>query len=157
MKKFLALFLALIMFSTSTVFAFPVETINYINESTEKFSEFQLDEVAIEEEFAELNALEDYLLKEDVAGVTLSAEIIHDKFGIENLSLKADARERFSMDEMDWGAFAWGLLCCPIGFFVVAINGNKTQDQKTSFWIGWGVGVAINLMYWAAGGYRNFY
>ena len=40
------------------------------------------------------------------------------------------------IDEMDWASFAWGFLCCPIGFFVVVTNKDKDSSQKKSFWIG---------------------
>ena len=40
------------------------------------------------------------------------------------------------IDEMDWGSFAWGFLCCPIGFFVIITNKDKDSSQKKSFWIG---------------------
>ena len=69
MKKSLAVFLAFLMFSTSTVFAFPLETVEFINDSMEEYSEFQLDEFAIEDEFAELNALESYLLNQEATEV----------------------------------------------------------------------------------------
>lgn len=36
----------------------------------------------------------------------------------------------------DLEGFAWGFCCCPIGFFVVAVNDNKDEDQKKSYWIG---------------------
>lgn len=52
----------------------------------------------------------------------------------------------FSFSDMDWGSFAWGFCCWPVGFFVVGINGKKEQNQKTSFWIGMGVGLVWNLV-----------
>ena len=54
------------------------------------------------------------------------------------------ARNAFTLDDMDWGAFAWGLLCCPVGFFVVVTNKDKEKAQKTSFFTGWLTAVIIN-------------
>ena len=54
------------------------------------------------------------------------------------------ARNAFTMDDMDWGAYAWGLLCCPVGFFVVVTNKDKEKAQKTSFFAGWLTAVIIN-------------
>ena len=56
----------------------------------------------------------------------------------------------FTIDDMDWGSFAWGFCCCPIGFFVVAINDDKTQEQKTSYWIGVIAGVVLDVISSAA-------
>lgn len=52
----------------------------------------------------------------------------------------------WSIDDMDWGSFAWGFCCCPIGFFVVAISSNKDSDQKLSYWIGVGVNVVLSAI-----------
>ena len=52
---------------------------------------------------------------------------------------------------MDWGSFAWGLLCCPVGFFVVVTNKDKEQAQKTSFWVGWLTAVIINTVSYVVG------
>lgn len=60
--------------------------------------------------------------------------------------------ESFTMNDMDWGSFAWGFLCCPIGFFVVGINKDKSQDQKSSFWIGVLIGSALNVIASAVSG-----
>ena len=54
------------------------------------------------------------------------------------------SRNAFTLDDMDWGAYAWGLLCCPVGFFVVVTNKDKEKAQKTSFFAGWLTAVIIN-------------
>jgi len=54
------------------------------------------------------------------------------------------SRNAFTLDDMDWGAYAWGLLCCPVGFFVVVTNKDKEKAQKTSFFVGWLTAVIIN-------------
>ncbi len=64
-------------------------------------------------------------------------------------------RPTFTLDDMDWGSFAWGFCCWPVGFFVVAINRDKSKEEKTSFWIGMAVstilGIISNVALLAAG------
>ena len=50
------------------------------------------------------------------------------------------------IDEMDWASFAWGFLCCPIGFFVIITNKDKDSSQKKSFWIGTITGVILGAI-----------
>ena len=47
---------------------------------------------------------------------------------------------------MDWASFAWGFLCCPIGFFVIITNKDKDSSQKKSFWIGTITGVILGAI-----------
>ena len=60
------------------------------------------------------------------------------------------SRNAFTLDDMDWGAYAWGLLCCPVGFFVVVTNKDKEKAQKTSFFAGWLTAVIINSITYVA-------
>tara|TARA_B100000963_G_scaffold241736_1_gene211505 strand:+ start:599 stop:1027 length:429 start_codon:yes stop_codon:yes gene_type:complete len=50
------------------------------------------------------------------------------------------------IDEMDWGSFAWGFCCWPVGFFVVITNKDKDSNQKKSFWIGLGTSFVLSLI-----------
>ena len=108
---------------------------------------FEVDEAAIEQEFQDLERLESYVdTQEELTWSELQAN--HQDFlatsELGTLELNAPLGTAFTLDDMDWGAFAWGFCCCPIGFFVVAINQNKDQNQKISFWIGWGVSFLIS-------------
>ncbi|MGB3468652.1 MAG: hypothetical protein WBA74_25430 [Cyclobacteriaceae bacterium] len=156
MKKYtlkaIASFLALNIMFTTGLFA---------AEGLDTKVEIEEDIFALEDDFysdfAELEALELKIKSEGVADYNSLVQTNPDLLADLNLTeLKAvnsiEATEGFSIDDMDWGSFAWGLLCCPIGFFVVAINGNKSKEQKTSFWIGWGVGVVLNLLTTAVAG-----
>ena len=60
------------------------------------------------------------------------------------------SRNAFTIDDMDWGAFAWGLLCCPVGFFVVVTNKDKEKAQKTSFFVGWLTGLIVQVISYVA-------
>ena len=55
------------------------------------------------------------------------------------------SRNAFTIDDMDWGAFAWGFCCWPIGLFVVATNKDKEQSQKKSYFIGCGSSTIVSI------------
>ncbi|HPE86093.1 MAG: hypothetical protein M0O94_00610 [Bacteroidales bacterium] len=101
---------------------------------------FDLDETAIEQQFQELNTLEYFVLSNaNVADLDLSSA---------GLDLSKFA---FSMDvnagfEFMWEGFLWGFLCCPVGFFVIALDNNESKDNKTSFWVGVGASVVLSAI-----------
>ena len=107
---------------------------------------FQLDEQTLKVEMAELDQLEEYVTENNLQWEDLQ-DIDKVNFDSSVSLMAAD----FSVDDMEWGSFAWGF-CCPVGFFVVALNDDKTQDEKLSFWIGT---ITATLIYSAIfGGWR---
>jgi len=102
---------------------------------------FQLDETKVSTELADLTEMETYV--EANLGITQSDLEKEGQFLAANLNANTtDAfANAYTLDDMDWGSFAWGFCCWPVGLFVVAFNTEKTQDQKTSFWIGTVVGI----------------
>lgn len=128
MKKLFTLSLALLI--GSTVFA------------KVQADDFAFDSQAFEIEMAALNQLELEVQQNNWSMSDLAADDqLTSTFG--NLNLQ---HASFSVDNMDWNSFAWGFCCWPIGFFVVAINDNKSSDQKLSFWIGMGVNVVLGAI-----------
>ena len=112
-------------------------------------NDFAFDEQKVENAMETLNELEVYV---QTTGITFDKMEKEERVlfaGIAAASYSAS----FSIDDMDWGAFAWGFCCWPIGFFVVAINSRKDSYQKMSFWIGLGVSVILsavsNVIYFA--------
>jgi len=119
---------------------------------------FVLDEAKISAEFTELNELEAYVSMNDnvtihniyeenaglVSGMNLS-------YGPEGMMGHSD----FSMDNFEWGSFAWGFCCFPIGatigVFTVLLNDNKGSDHKISYFIGAGIGFLFS------GGFGYYY
>lgn len=103
---------------------------------------FDLNEEALSTEFAELSSLED--------AVVADAMMTFDAAQEQNLvpvALSSSAALPASGDfQWEWGGFLWGFLCCPVGFFVVAINGSKSHSQKTSYWIGVGASVVLSAI-----------
>lgn len=39
-------------------------------------------------------------------------------------------------DDMDWGSFAWGFLCWPIGLFTVVFDESESEASRISYLIG---------------------
>ncbi|MFN3529602.1 MAG: hypothetical protein ACK417_06740 [Bacteroidia bacterium] len=108
-------------------------------------ADFSFDEAAFNTEMAELNQLETSLLANNF---NLESSDTRLNNQLAALSLNSNA---FGIDDMEWGAFAWGFCCWPIGFFVIAINSGRSSDEKLSFWIGMGVSVIISAISAAAG------
>lgn len=130
MKKAFILFQAFFLMAAVSVFA---------NGPEANASLFQLDETQLEADFQELDQLETYLLNNEMPSLTNLREsnaTLLNQLDLGNLSEETLVAPAFSIDDMDWISFAWGFLCCPIGFFVVGINQNKSSDEKTSFWLG---------------------
>jgi hypothetical protein len=100
--------------------------------ATVSADDFSYDAVAFETEMTSLNQLEQEV---NLHGFSLTEVQASDKWSNELAGLGLQ-QAGWSIEDMDWGSFAWGFCCFPIGFFVVAINSNKSNDQKLSFWIG---------------------
>ena len=119
--------------------------------NTKANDDFSYDLNEINSELTELNQVEEIILEnKNKSIVYLDQEISKNlSYGTKFIEFNKSAfpmQQHFSFEEMDWGSFAWGFCCCPIGFFTVAINKEKDSSQKASFWIGTGVGIVINLI-----------
>ena len=99
---------------------------------------FSYDQAAVDVQFEQLNELESYVLKNQ--GVSLTDMQTVNNEILMGLNLHPIAGTPFgpnqAMLDFDLGAFLWGLICCPVGFFVIVTNKDKTGDQKLSYWIG---------------------
>lgn len=94
--------------------------------------DFKINELKLVEAFAELDAIDASI---ESSGLSFEQVALEHSLAVNALEASPLA-PNFGFDDMDWGAFAWGFCCSPVGFFVVAINSNKDNDQKASFWIG---------------------
>lgn len=110
---------------------------------------FELNEEKINAEFAELNKLEAYVsMNENVTIHNIYQENAGLVTGM-NLSYGPEGmmgHNRFSLDEMEWGSFAWGFCCWPIGIFTVLLNNDKGSNHKISFFIGLGTSVLLGAL-----------
>ena len=104
-------------------------------------NDFQYDENLVTSEFQEVTALENSLLTNN-----FSLNEVPESPALAGYLSAMATPAPFSIDDMDWGAFAWGFCCFPVGFFVVAVNKNKTSDEKLSFWIGVGVSTVLSAI-----------
>ncbi len=123
MKK-VTLLLMMAVFAISTAFAGNANLFSYNQDE-------------LNQEFEQLNALEGYVLANQ--GVAISDVENNPLFGTMDFSgmkHSSPMGAMFSIEDMDWIAFAWGFICCPVGFFVVAIDDDSSKEEKISFWIG---------------------
>lgn len=136
MKK---LFIASLMFvfaATGTTYALELNSFNVEDEfATAEFA--GLDELDATVKAADLETL---TYQEIVAKSELN-----NTFSLKE-GISSSAAAGFAFEDMDWAAFAWGFCCCPVGLFVVALNKDKEQEQKMSYWIGVGTNVVLSTI-----------
>lgn len=106
---------------------------------------FTYDEATVASEFEQLDKLESFVLNNDGVSLTYLQDVNNEILA--GINLPSASGMPFgpnqTMLDFDIAAFLWGWLCCPVGFFVVVTNKNKTGDQKLSYWIGVGVAVVF--------------
>ncbi len=106
--------------------------------ATTTASDFMLDEQTYQSEMAALDQLEQELSTPTFSTTSSSSAMVFAQHGLQ--------QSAFGLDDMEWGPFAWGFCCWPVGFFVVAINSNKSKNEKLSFWIGTAVSVVFSAI-----------
>ena len=130
MKKLLTLFaLALICMTSS---------------ATSDAELFSYDDAKINHELKSLNQLELAVLSGNQTQVNvLTAEL--------NLIPNQAAGKfatNFSFSDMDWGAWAWGFCCWPVGIFTVLLNDSKGTESRISYFIGIGTSIILSGVSW---------
>lgn len=109
-------------------------------------SEFSYDKNALTNEFSQLDKIETYVEETNVSYTELSNSPVF-KGNIE-LTNAIAVKPNLKFEDVDWGAFAWGFCCWPVGVFTVLINDDKDQNSKNSFWAGLGSSViAYSISY----------
>ncbi len=111
----------------SIIFTIVFATANATNASL-----FELDLQQLTNDFNLLNQIEQNVLSNKINN---TADMLNAGYFINNnlFNNYINAQSDFVFE---WEGFLWGFLCCPVGFFVVAVNSNKTKDNKISYWIG---------------------
>ncbi len=136
------MFMATLILSTQALFAAPANM-----ELEVAVEDVEFDAVAFEAEFDELNEVEELVVTNEITSLeelsSLDASIDMTSFKSVN---SVEGTQGFQWSNFDWPSGLWGFLCCPIGFFVVITNKNKTSDQKTSFWIGLAASVVLSAI-----------
>lgn len=119
--------------------------VSFYGFSTDNASMFDLNEQVLTEEFSELQTLENAVIADPTISLeeAVSMNLVTDSFSAEKKEKKAKEQEDFYFE---WEGFLWGFLCCPVGFFVVAVNGSKSHGNKVSYWIGIGASLGLSLI-----------
>ena len=95
---------------------------------------FSYDKNDLSSQFSKLEQVSLFVEQNNVSYSELSKNPLFK--GNLDLTNHISVKPNFSFDDIDWISFAWGFLCCPVGFFVVVLDDDKTKEEKTSFWIG---------------------
>jgi len=110
---------------------------------------FELNEEKINAEFTELNELEAYVSMNE--NVTIHSLYVENAGLVDGMKLSYGpegmmARNGFTLEDMQWGSFAWGFCCWPIGIFTVLLNDDKGNNHKISYFIGIGTSLLIGAL-----------
>ncbi|NOZ47683.1 MAG: hypothetical protein GXO79_13015 [Chlorobi bacterium] len=99
---------------------------------------FYLNAQQIEKEFKQLTELENYLVFHHASlnALIQTHNPILNKTGLENSNQTVPLRMMFEYKDVDWGSFAWGFCCWPVGCLIVPFNKNKDDNEKLSFFYG---------------------
>ncbi|MCC6721265.1 MAG: hypothetical protein IT243_03620 [Bacteroidia bacterium] len=97
-------------------------------------NDFSYNKEALSNDFSKLEQISVFVDQSNVSYSEISKNPVFK--GNLDLTSHISVKPNFSFDEMDWISFAWGFLCCPVGFFIVVLDDDKTKEEKTSFWIG---------------------
>ncbi|MFT6855580.1 MAG: hypothetical protein ACJA0X_001554 [Cyclobacteriaceae bacterium] len=137
--KITSLFLVIVLMSSNAAFALSTNSI----EIEER--DLVLNINNFEEDFLELNELESIILAQGTYDLSELKKVI-DKDLIDTMSSinSMKSTQGFDFSNFDIVSGLWGFLCCPIGFFVVAVNKDKSKDEKISFWLGVAVTTVIS-------------
>lgn len=108
---------------------------------------FSYDSEALNNEFMELYALEEFVNSNENISLSelqsANANIISNL----NLNMESSMATASSFDGMDWGAFFWGFCCQGCGVIIVTLQKDKrTETRLVSSIIGMGVITAISII-----------
>lgn len=95
---------------------------------------FNLNLESLNHTFSDLHQLEAALVSLNISGT--NSKSFDDLIASSNLNL---SNTPLTDDPyiFQWEGFLWGFLCCPVGFFTIAVNKRVSKDNKLSYW--WGV------------------
>lgn len=93
---------------------------------------FNYDQEKINHEMISLDKLENYILSQGHAD--------NDVLVASNIDLTTNALNpaglAFGIEDVEWGSFAWGFCCWPVGIFTVILNDEKDKNHKISYFAG---------------------
>ena len=108
-------------------------------------TEFSYDKDALATEFNQLNDVSAYVDENNVSFTELSKNPAFE--GNLNLTNHISVAPNSAISDMDWVAFAWGFLCCPVGALLYLMpNRDKSDEEKQSFYYGFSTMFVIVLI-----------
>ena len=105
---------------------------------------FKVDDQALNKEFSDLTTLESYVIENNF--ISLNEIKSNNTFDLSGFNVSSLAMTSSGEYTFQWEGFLWGFLCCPVGFFVIAINDSQDHDQKVSYWIGVAASVVLSAI-----------
>ncbi len=100
---------------------------------------FSYDADELNTEFSELQVMETMIITNQNLTITDFERMDADWLSYIDLGamkVASPVQAMFGFNDLDLVSFAWGFCCCPVGFFTIINNENKSSDEKTSFWFG---------------------
>ena len=105
-------------------------------------NDFSYDKNQLSSQFSNLEQVSIFVEQNNVTYSELSKNPLFE--GNLDLTNHISVKPNLKFEEIDWGAFAWGFCCYPIGIFTVLINDKKDQKSKESFWAGVGTSIIVS-------------
>lgn len=95
-------------------------------------NEFSYEKNTLSNQFSKVDQISAFIDENDVSYSELSENPLFK--GELNLTNHIAVSPNSVFDDMDWKAFAWGALCCPVGAFLYYLpSRDKEDNEKKSF------------------------
>lgn len=107
-------------------------------------NDFSYDKIELSENFSEIDLISNYIDQNEITFNELSKNHLFE--GNIELTNQISVKPNLKFEDVDWGAFAWGFCCFPVGIFTVLINDKKDQKSKDSLWAGLGASSILSSL-----------
>ncbi len=97
-------------------------------------SEFSYDKNELTTEFSQLDKIETYVEETNISYTELSNSPVFE--GNIELTNAIAVKPNLKFEDVDWGAFAWGFCCWPVGVFTVILKDDVDKNSKNSYFAG---------------------
>lgn len=111
---------------------------------------FSYDEQKVNQELADVSQLEQVVTANPNVSLSdlYSNQTKTATLDLSNLDTRSPFAPQFGFEDMDWGAWAWGFCCWPIGIFTVILKDSKDTNSKISYLIGIGCSFVLSTVGW---------
>ena len=97
-------------------------------------TDFSYDKSSLISEFSQLDKVAAYVDETNVSYTELSNSPVFE--GNIELTNAIAVKPNLKFEDVDWGAFAWGFCCWPVGVFTVILKDDVDNNSKNSFFAG---------------------